>query len=359
MKDSNKENGKLAPIKNTVKKIKRLKLRHYVLIIVVIIMIAIIMVSGGLNAILRWALSNPINVPDLIWIVAISALSSLITYFVMKKFIVSPLSKLESAMAKVSEGDFTVHLETNSRIEEIKRSYDSFNIMVKELRSTELLQSDFVANVSHELKTPLSTIEGYITLLQVAEEGEKQEYISKILLSTKRLSNLIGEILLLSKIENHSIAYKSEPFRLDEQIRQAVVYLENKWEEKEMDFDADLDKTYYSGNEKLLFRVWVNLIDNAIKFSPSGGVITLVLKSEADNVVVKVIDSGTGISDDAKKHVFDKFFQEDNSHSKEGNGLGLTLVKRIVSVHKGSVGVSDNDGGGTVFTVTLPVSKQN
>ncbi len=342
-----------APQKN--KKTRRLKLHHYVLIIVIVIMVTIIIVSGGLNAILRWALSNPIKVPDLIWIVVISALSSIITYFVMKKFIVSPLSKLESAMTKVSEGDFTVRLETNSRIDEIKRSYDSFNIMVKELRSTELLQSDFVANVSHEFKTPLSTIEGYITLLQGAEDNEREEYVSKILLSTKRLSNLIGEILLLSKIENHSIAYKSETFRLDEQIRQAVVFLESKWEAKEMDFDAVLENTNFCGNEKLLFRVWVNLIDNAIKFSPVGGVITLELKKLDNNAVVTVKDSGTGISDDAKKHVFDKFFQEDNSHSKEGNGLGLTLVKRIVSVHNGTVTVSDNEGCGTVFTVILPI----
>lgn len=140
---------------------KRLKLRHYVLGIIVIIMITVIIVSGGLSAILRWALNSAIKIPDFVWIIISIVASSVITYLVMKKFIVSPLSKLEDAMGKVSMGDFSVRLETNSRIDEIKRSYDSFNIMVKELRSTELLQSDFVANVSHEFKTPLNAIEGY------------------------------------------------------------------------------------------------------------------------------------------------------------------------------------------------------
>ena len=153
---------------------KRLKLRHYVLGIIVIIMITVIIVSGGLSAILRWALDSAIKIPDFVWIIISIVASSVITYLVMKKFIVSPLSKLEDAMGKVSMGDFSVRLETNSRIDEIKRSYDSFNIMVKELRSTELLQSDFVANVSHEFKTPLNAIEGYATLLQGGNLGHEE-----------------------------------------------------------------------------------------------------------------------------------------------------------------------------------------
>lgn len=338
---------------------KRLKLGAYILAILIIITVIIIVLSGGLSAIFNWVLTNPINVPDLIWIVVISAASSVITYFVMKKFIVSPLSVLEKAMDEVAKGDFSVQLETNSRIDEIKKSYDSFNIMVKELKSTELLQSDFVANVSHEFKTPISTVEGYAALLSeevVSPDG--REYIGKILSSTKRLSSLIGEILLLSKIENQSIRSKTEEFRLDEQIRQAVVMFSDKWDNKNIDLTADLDEVYFNGNEKLLFRVWANLIDNAIKFSPDGGVVSLRLKSELDAVVFIIQDNGIGISDDAKKHVFDKFFQEDNSHSKEGNGLGLTLVKRIISVHGGTVEATDNPLGGAVFTVTLPVCKR-
>ncbi len=338
---------------------KHLKLGTYILAIVIIIMIAIIVLSGGLSAIFNWALANPVNVPDLIWIVVISAASSIITYFVMKKFIVSPLSVLEKAMDEVAKGDFSVRLETNSRIDEIKKSYDSFNIMVKELQSTELLQSDFVANVSHEFKTPISTIEGYASLLngEVTTSDEK-EYLEKILSSTKRLSSLIGEILLLSKIENQSIQDKPEIFRLDEQIRQAVVDFGDRWDKKKIDLTADLDEVYFNGNEKLLFHVWANLIDNAIKFSPVGGEVSLQLKTQNDSVVFTVQDSGAGISDEAKQHVFDKFFQADNSHSKEGNGLGLTLVKRIVNVHGGVVEAADNPEGGAIFTVTLPCAEK-
>lgn len=334
---------------------KRLKLGTYILAIVIIIMTVIIVLSGGLSAIFNWVLANPVNVPDLIWIVVISAVSSIVTYFVMKKFIVSPLSVLEKAMDEVAKGDFSVHLETNSRIDEIKKSYDSFNIMVKELKSTELLQSDFVANVSHEFKTPISAIEGYSTLLKgEVNSAEGSKYIDKILSSAKRLNSLIGEILLLSKIENQGIQDKPKVFRLDEQIRQAVVMFSDKLDNKNIDLTADLDKVYFNGNEKLLFHVWANLIDNAIKFSPSNGKVSLQLKSEDGAVVFAIKDNGLGISESAKKHVFDKFFQEDNSHNKEGNGLGLTLVKRIVTVHGGAVEATDNPLGGAIFTVTLP-----
>lgn len=337
---------------------KRLKLHHYVMAVLVIIMITIIVISGGLNAILRWALANPIKIPDVIWIIVISVVSSVITYLVMKKFIVSPLSKLESAMTKVSEGDFNVRLETNSRIEEIKKSYDSFNIMVKELRSTETLQQDFVANVSHEFKTPINAIEGYATLLQGANlDEEETEYVSKILFGTKKLSELTESILLLSKIENQSIVVKNEKIRLDEQIRQAVVFLESKWEQKRLDFDANLEEIYYYGNENLLFRVWVNLIDNAVKFSHVGGIISLELVSFDGFVRFTVTDEGPGVSDEAKKHVFDKFYQADDSHFSQGNGLGLTLVKRILSTQNGFAEVSDNPGGGAKFTVKLPLEK--
>ncbi len=352
----NKSNSEVKNKSDKETKTKRLKLRHYILAIIVIIMIAAIIVSGGLNAIFLWALNNPIRFFDFIWVIVGIAASSAITYFVMKRSIVSPLSKLEDAMTKVSAGDFSVHIETNSRIEEIKRFYDNFNIMVKELRSTELLQSDFVANVSHEFKTPINAIEGYATLLQGGNLGQEEaDYLSKILFGTKKLSELTEGILLLSKIENQSIVVKNEKIRLDEQIRQAVVFLESKWEQKNLDFDANLDEIYFYGNENLLFRVWVNLIDNAIKFSPDGGVVTLELKNENGFAVFSVEDEGIGITEEAKKHVFDKFYQADDSHFSQGNGLGLTLVKRILATQNGTAEVADSKIGAK-FVVKLPLS---
>lgn len=336
---------------------KPVKLHTVILLIGILSMVALIIALGGLNVVMNWFWEQEIKVPELVWIILISAVSSFVTYYIMRRFVVSPLLKLQSAMTEVSKGDFAIQLATNSKIDEIKKSYNAFNIMVKELRSTELLQSDFVANVSHEFKTPISSIEGYATLLQAENQSaETREYIDKILFSTKRLSRLIGEILLLSKIENQSISTKNERYCLDEQIRQAVVALETKWEAKNLDFDANLDEIYYCGNESLLFRVWANLIDNAIKFSPNNQVITLNLVKQDDSIVFSIADKGVGISNDAKFHIFDKFYQEDNSHSKEGNGLGLTLVKRIVQAHNGSVSVQDNDGGGTIFVVKLPVN---
>ncbi len=359
-KNENKKSGTerlKEGVRSVNDKIKRLKLRHYVLVIAIAVMLAIIIFSGGLSAIFNFVLK--IKVPDLLWIVAISAASSLVTYFVMKKAFVSPLSKLERAMSQVAQGDFTVRLETNSRIEEIKRSYDAFNIMVKELQSTELLQSDFVANVSHEFKTPISTIEGYVSLLKGEMKTlDGEECLDNILSSTKRLTSLIEGILLLSKIENQSIRAKTESYRIDEQIRQAVVHLMDKWEKRGVTIDADLDEIYYDGNEKLLFHVWSNLIDNAVKFSKRGGTVALNLKKIDGSVVFTVKDNGQGVHEDVKTHVFDKFYQGDNSRSKEGYGLGLALVKRIVTVHLGEVSVSDNVPQGAVFTVKLPVSEK-
>lgn len=341
-------------VKSVNDKIKRLKLSRVVLMIAVAVMVTIILFYGGLSAIFNFVLT--LSVPDFVWIVVISSASSLITYFIMKKVIVSPLTKLEDAMTKVSHGDFTVRLETNSRIEEIKRSYDGFNMMVKELRSTEMLQSDFVANVSHEFKTPISTIEGYVTLLKgevTTSDGE--ECVENILSSTKRLTSLIEGVLLLSKIENQSISPMLSAYRVDEQIRQAVVHLMDKWEKRGVIIDADLEEIVYLGNEKLLFHVWTNLIDNAVKFSEKGKTVKLELKKEDNEIVFKVRDNGQGISESAKNHVFDKFYQADNSRSKEGYGIGLALVKRIVTVYGGDVLVSDNIPKGTVFTVKLPI----
>lgn len=341
-------------VKSVNDKIKRLKLNRVVLMIAVAVMVTIILFYGGLSAIFNFVLT--LSVPDFVWIIVISSASSLITYFVMKKVIVSPLTKLEDAMTKVSHGDFTVRLETNSRIEEIKRSYDGFNMMVKELRSTEMLQSDFVANVSHEFKTPISTIEGYVTLLKgEVNTSDGEECVENILSSTKRLTSLIEGVLLLSKIENQSISPMLSAYRVDEQIRQAVVHLMDKWEKRGVLIDAELEEIVYLGNEKLLFHVWTNLIDNAVKFSERGKTVKLELKKEDGEIVFKVKDNGQGISESAKNHVFDKFYQVDNSRSKEGYGIGLALVKRIVTVYGGEVLVSDNTPKGTVFTVKLPI----
>lgn len=272
----------------------------------------------------------------------------------MSKYFFSPIFKLREAMGKVADGDFSVRLNTKSTSKEISEVYSGFNLMAHELQSTEMLQSDFVSNVSHEFKTPINAIEGYSTLLQDCENlnEEHKEYVDKILYNTNRLSTLVGNILLLSKLENQDIHSNQTKFRLDEQIRQALLSLETAWTEKDIWFDVDMDSVSYISNENLLSHIWTNLIANAIKFTPVGSTIKLQLKSKWNKLIFTIEDQGPGLSEEAQKHLFDKFYQADTSHKQEGNGLGLALVKRILAIEGGEIS-AENIGSGCRFTVVL------
>ena len=208
--------------------------------------------------------------------------------------------------------------------------------------------------VKHD-KTPINAIEGYTTLLQNAEniDGTESDYIEKILLNTRRLSSLVSNILLLSKIENQSIPAHKETYRLDEQIREVILALESAWEQKEIDFDVDLEEIHYFGNENLMYHVWMNLIGNAIKFSPQAGIVKVRLFEKENKIHFFIEDEGAGLSEEAKKHIFDKFYQADTSHKQEGNGLGLALVKRILAMTGGEVFAENLPVKGCRFTVIL------
>ncbi len=295
-----------------------------------------------------------ISILDLLWISLVSIfVGAIVMYFVSKKLI-TPLSNIGYAMHRVAEGDFETQIETKSKIQPIQSIYTNFNLMVKELDATETLQNDFVSNVSHEIKTPINAIEGYATLLQDCECGESgAEYVEKILLNTKRLSELVGNILLLSKVDNKAIQAKKTTYRLDEQIRQAIVLLEPKWNPENIEFDVDMDEIDYTGDESLMFHVWNNLIENAVKFSPKSGLISIKLKKSDGKIFFSVEDEGCGISDDEREHIFNRFYQGDSSHKAEGNGLGLALVKNILSLCDGIISVEKGEKGGARFTVTL------
>jgi signal transduction histidine kinase len=250
-----------------------------------------------------------------------------------------------------------VRVSDSSQLEEVQTTFRNFNAMVGQLNSISTLSNDFVANVSHEFKTPLSTIEGYAMLLQdpSLNEEERQDCIEKILTQTQRLTTLVGNILLLSKIESKELADQYSTFRLDEQIRQSIVALESAWVAKDIELDVELQRVSYLGNEPMMRHVWDNLISNAIKFSPPGGRVSLRLIREQDKLIFTVEDQGPGLSPESQKHIFDKFYQADTSHKQEGNGLGLALTKRILAIEKGHV-VSENiPEGGCRFTVTLSV----
>ena len=267
----------------------------------------------------------------------------------------APIKKLGNAMEKVADGDFSVRLADQSSSKEIMEVYSGFNLMAHELSAMEILQTDFVSNVSHEFKTPINAIEGYATLLESCQDltAEQRAYVDKIAFNTRRLSGLVGSILLLSKLENRQIPTGRVCYRLDEQIRQSIVALEPAWEQREIEFDVDLDRVEYTGNEPMMRHVWDNLISNAVKFSPHGGLVRLRLDRRGRQIRFTIDDCGPGVSEDAKKRIFDKFYQADSSHRGEGNGLGLALVKRILSQEAGEIAVENLSGGGCRFTVSL------
>ena len=289
-------------------------------------------------------------------LIIISLLVGLFATFGLSIWMLRPIKKLLGAMSRVADGDFSVRIYSQTSSREIQEIYAGFNLMTEELQSTEILQTDFVSNVSHEFKTPINAIEGYSMLLQGSGEltDEQKEYVEKILFNTKRLSALTGSILLLSKIENQKISTNSTLIRLDEQILETIVTLEPLWEAKNVEFDVAMDNIEYLGNELLVYHIWSNLIGNAIKFGPEGGVVKIRLYINKDgDTVFTVTDMGSGLTEDTKKHLFDKFYQGDSSHKEEGNGLGLALVKKILDLEGGDIYAENMPEGGCRFTVVL------
>lgn len=309
----------------------------------------------GVDVLLHDVIKIQIEIPLVLELIAVSLLVGIGVTSQLSKLFFNPIKKLRKAMDKVAEGDFSVRLEDKSTSKEILEIYSGFNLMAEELSATEILQTDFVSNVSHEFKTPINAIEGYATLLQSTEniDETENEYIEKILFNTKRLSSLVGSILLLSKLENQQIPTNRTTYRLDEQIRQSIVALEPAWEAKDIEIDAELDSIEYLGNEPMIRHVWDNLIGNAIKFTPNGGQVRVKLTKKLRKLIFTVEDTGPGLTEETQKRIFDKFYQVDSSHKQEGNGLGLALVKRILSIEKGEISVENLPDTGCKFTVTL------
>ena len=314
-------------------------------------------ISGLLSWLSKMIFKRVIEIPDIIWLLIFSVIIGITVSIVINIILLRPVVKLSKAMKQVAAGDFGIRLKSDNRIQEISDSYDSFNLMVQELEATETLQTDFVANVAHEFKTPINAIEGYATLLSDDEPETpelQRQYAEKILLNTQRLSSLVGNVLLLSKVANQAIPIKQTTFRLDEQIRQALVMLEREWAPKDIEFDVELESVNYTGSEQLLPHVWSNLLGNAVKFTPVGGTIRMELTKQAHGIVFVIEDSGPGITEEVRRHMFDKFYQGDTSHKDEGNGLGLALVKHILDETGGTAAAENGPGGGCRITVTLP-----
>ncbi len=284
-------------------------------------------------------------------------LGFVITVFAVRRFL-KPINALSVATQKVARGDFNVQIEQDKSSDEMGELISNFNKMVKDLSEIETLKQDFIANVSHEFKTPLATIQGYSTLLQdeTLSNEERQSYTRYIISATKQLSSLTTNILKLSKIENNSEKFEKSRYDCAEQIRQAILFLENKWTEKNINLEINIVNAEIYANDELLMQVWLNVIGNAIKFSNINGRVWITSATKAGKLYFSVKDEGCGMDENMCGKIFERFYQGDNSHSKEGNGLGLAMVKKILEVSDGEVYVKSEPGKGSEFLIVLPLA---
>ena len=348
---------------------------------------------------------NVLKTPGTALVLTVFVVVTLLTGAVFSQMfirsITKPILEMSNAARRIAQGDFDIELKENTFAVEIAEMADNFTMMAHELSATEMLRSDFISNVSHEFKTPLSSIVGYATLLQKPElpDEQRQLYSGKILSSARRLSNLTDDVLLLSRLENQEEEPERSTFSLSEQLRESILLFDRQWAEEDRVLDVDLEEVDYCGNAELLSHVWQNLISNALKFTEPGDTISVRLRKvepeeqdvtpasgarkkpgphgkagggargkaqagvEAEGaaagagcVVVEVSDTGIGMNEEECHRIFEKFYQADSSHATEGNGLGLSLCRRIVDLHGGSIGVESAPGEGSTFTVTLPVA---
>lgn len=275
-----------------------------------------------------------------------------------------PMLKLAAATRQVAEGDFSVYVppvHTADKADYLDQMILDFDKMVEELGSIETLKTDFFSDVSHEFKSPLAVISSNAELLQKGGElsTEQAEQVENIRYATKRLANLIQNMLKLNKLEKQTIRPMPEAFDVCAQLCDCAVQFEEVWERKNIEFEADLeDSAAVYADAGLAEIVWTNLLSNAFKFTPEGGSATLTQRTEADRIRVSVTDTGCGMAPETVRHIFDKFYQGDSSHATQGNGLGLALVKRILELSDGSITVTSTPGQGSTFTVSLPCAPQ-
>ena len=273
------------------------------------------------------------------------------------KYYLRPLHQLSQATHQVKKGNFKVQVENKSEaITEMGTLITSFNEMVRELDSIELFRNDFINNFSHEFKTPIVSIRGFAKELQFGDltEEQRQEYAKIIAEESDRLARLSISVLELSKLENQQIVTDKTAFYLDEQLRQCILLQEPVWTEKNIEILPELEEVLFYSNEELLAHIWNNLISNALKFTPPCGMVRVELKADEKCVTVRVSDTGIGMNEEVKSHIFEKFYQGDSSHTGGGYGVGLPMVARVISLCGGRIEVESTPGEGSTFTVILP-----
>lgn len=308
-----------------------------------------------------WNDLTQIIIPVAYWgIVAVAM--TLFTRRKIKRTYDEPMHQLAEATKKVANGDFSVYIpafHTPDKLDYLDVMILDFDKMVEELGSIETLKTDFVSNVSHEMKTPIAIIKNYAELLQMDGISEKQrkEYGQSIEAAALRLSNLISNILKLSKLENQRMVPEIETYDVCRQLCQCAILFEDAWEEKEIELETDMeDSAMIKADQSLLELVWNNLLSNAVKFTEPGGTIGIRQTTQGKQIRISIWDTGCGMNRETARHIFDKFYQGDTSHSRTGNGLGLAMVKRVMELLDGEIKVVSQDGKGSNFTVTLPAA---
>lgn len=267
-----------------------------------------------------------------------------------------PIREIMAATDRIADGDYSVRLSLKGP-EEFRTLSDKFNHMAEELGSVEMLRTDFVGNFSHEFKTPIVSIRGFAKALKWDDltKEERTEYLDIIINEAERLSELSLNVLYLSKIENQTIITNKRCYNISEQIRRVVALLDHKFSEKQLEVLFDSDEFMITANEEMMKQVWINLLDNGIKFSPIGGKIAIYINPQNDNLSVKISNQGEEIPPEMREHIFDKFYQGDSSHSTNGNGLGLAIVKKIIDLHNGRIIVHSSKNGST-FELLLKIN---
>ena len=292
-------------------------------------------------------------------VVLISIAMAAIDYIRRKNKIERPVKKITEATSKMIEGDFSVRIEPVSKFgsgESFNEIIDAINKMAEELSGVETLRCDFIANVSHEMKTPLAVMQNYGTLLQTPElsEDKRIEYAKTITDSSRRLADMMTNILKLNRLENQQIYPNLTSFELGEQLCESLLQYESVWEKKNIEIETEIEEgVVINADSELLSLVWNNLFSNAFKFTDAGGKVSLKLTADENFAIVKIKDTGCGMSSEVGAHIFEKFYQADTSRATQGNGLGLALVKRVVDIMQGEISVNSTVNVGTEFTVKI------
>ena len=300
--------------------------------------------------------SLPVPQWAVIWLIAAAfALVALLFCALLRRYR-PPVRRMREAAARLAKGDFSVRVKEPRGNSDIACLTREFNRMAQELGSIEVLRRDFMSDFSHEFKTPLAAIAGFADLIAspATPENEKAEYAAIISEQSKRLSDMAGSILLMSKLDAQNMLPDRTVYRLDEQIRECVLEYEQKWESKQLELDLRLSDVEYNGSRDMVRHIWTNLLDNAIRFTPPHGTIDISLWEDPTNVYIDIADSGSGMPPEVLKRIFDKFYQGDPSRASEGTGLGLPLARRIAVLSGGELRAESAEGRGTLMSVILP-----